>query len=99
MMCGQPYDAPPYTDEREAPADVTVDLLAPDAFTCVGGYGPETEALARENARAYLRNRLAYDLAPGYARLHLPDEYGRPNRRLVLMGPGPDDEQEVPDDA
>lgn len=80
-----------------APADdatATVDLLGPDAHTCQGSAGPMTEELARENARAYLRNRIAYRLTPGYARLHLADEYGRPNRRLVLMGPGPDDEHD-----
>ena len=72
---------------------VTVDLLGPDAFTVLHGHVAADEEDARTYARAFLARRMDAGL-PAFARVHLPDQYGRPNARLVLMGPNPTDERE-----
>lgn len=89
----------PLPDDREEgwtdhlPASSWVDCLEPDGFTGRHTSLPMTGDEARRYARAYLGRCIELGIG-GMARLHLPDEHGRPNRRLVLMGPNPTDERE-----
>ena len=72
-------------DRRRYP--VWVDLLEGDAHTS-RGVSPalRDEESGRIYAREYVKRCAELGLV-GTARIHLPDEHGRPNRRLVLMGP------------